>query len=99
MAKVVLTVTHADNEVTAFLNGLMVYDRRTDGDPTLDDVVALDDYLIQGLNTLVVLGINWGGPANFQGSLTIGSVTQPFSYQAESTADGIAMVQTYVIPA
>ncbi|WP_158045341.1 hypothetical protein [Skermanella pratensis] len=68
----------------------MVYDGRTEGDPAIDAVVALDDYPIQGPNTLVVLGINLGGPANYQGSLTIGSVMQPFSYQAASTANGIA---------
>ena len=74
MANVTLTVTHADNEVSAFLNGLPVYDHKTEGDPTLNDVVALDAYLAKGLNTLVLVGVNWGGPANFKGSVKIGEV-------------------------
>ena len=45
MANVTLTITRADNEVAAFVNGLTVYDRKTEGDPALNDVVALDAYL------------------------------------------------------
>ena len=99
MANVTLTVTHADNEVAAFVNGLAVYDRKTEGDPALNDVVALDAYLASGLNTLVLVGINWGGPANFQGSLTIGSYVQKIAFQASSTPNGIAWTQSFVIPA
>jgi hypothetical protein len=99
MANVTLTVTHADNEVSAFLNGLQVYDHKTEGDPVLNDVVALDAYLAKGLNTLVLVGVNWGGPANFQGTLTIGAITQKIAFQAGSTPNGIAWTQTFVIPA
>jgi hypothetical protein len=53
----------------------------------------------KGLNTLVLVGVNWGGPANLQGSLTIGAVTQKIAFQASSNPNGIAWTQNFVIPA
>ena len=99
MANVVLSVTRADNEVSAFLNGLQVYDKKTEGNPVLADKVELDPYLAKGLNTLVLVGVNWGGPATYEGSLTIGGITQKFLNQASSTPNGISWTQTFVIPA
>jgi hypothetical protein len=93
-----LTVTHADNEVAAFLNGLLVYDKKTEGNPTFNDQVPLDPYLIAGINVLVVAGTNWGGPATFTGSVTVGAVTTPFTYTATSTPNGMVFTQVFVIP-
>lgn len=99
MSVATLNVTHADNEVIAFLNGLQVYDRKTEGDPTLTDTLDLTPYLAAGINLLVLAGVNWGGPANFSGSVVIGKVTQPFAFTAASTPNGVAWSQTFVIPA
>jgi hypothetical protein len=93
-----LTVTHADNEVAAILNGLVVYDKKTEGNPPFNDQVQLDPYLIAGQNVLVIVGINWGGPAAFTGSVTVGSVVTPFNFTAGATPNGISFNQTFVIP-
>jgi hypothetical protein len=93
-----LTVTRADNEVSAFLNGIVVYDRKTEGNPAINDEVQLDPYLEAGLNSLVVAGTNWGGPANFAGSVTVGSVVTPFNFAVASTPNGMVFHQTFVIP-
>ena len=42
----ILTVTRVDNEVAAFLNGLVVYDKKTEGNPAFNDQIPLDPYLI-----------------------------------------------------
>ncbi len=93
-----LKITHADNEIWATVNGLVVYDKKTEGDPTINDHVNLDPYLAAGLNTLVIAGVNWGGPAHFTGSVVIGGIDTPFSFQAPSTPKGIVFTQTFVIP-
>jgi hypothetical protein len=93
-----LTVTHADNEVAAFLNGLVIYDKKTENNPTFNDQIQLDPYLAEGLNVLTVAGTNWGGPATFSGSVTVGSVVTPFSFTAASTPNGMVFNQNFVIP-
>lgn len=93
-----LKITHADNEILATVNGLIVYDRKTENNPTLNDQVVLDPYLAAGINTLVVIGINWGGPAAFAGSVTVGSIDTPFSYGAAATPNGVAFTQSFAIP-
>jgi hypothetical protein len=93
-----LTVTRADNEIAAFLNGLVVYDRKTDGNPPLNDQVPLDPYLIAGVNVLVIAGTNWGGPATFTGSVTTGAVVTPFNFTAGGTPNGMVFNQVFSIP-
>lgn len=93
-----LTVTRADNEVAAFLNGLLVYDKKTENNPAFSDVVQLDPYLAAGLNALVVTGTNWSGPCTFTGSVTVGTVVTPFNFTAGGTPNGMVFHQTFVIP-
>src|ERR1700694_1253477 len=96
-----LTVTHADNELIAVLNCVTVYDKKTQGDPVLNDVVELTPFLKAGCccNCLVLYGINLGGPANFAGTLTIGNApTIPFSFTAATTLNGMIWQQVFVIP-
>lgn len=93
-----LNVTRADNEVAVFLNGLLVYDKKTEGNPSFNDQVPLDAYLIAGMNVLVVAGTNWGGPATFAGSVTVGAVSTPFNYTAPSTPNGMVFTQVFAIP-
>src|ERR1700733_14375146 len=94
----ILTVTHADNEVAAFLNGLVVYDKKTEGNPTFNDQVVLDPYLTGGMNVLVIAGTNWGGPATFTGSVTVGNVVTPFNFSVASSVNGMVFNQVFAIP-
>ncbi len=106
--KVTLTVNNADNELAAFLNCVSVYDKKTEGNATFNDVVDLTPALKSGCccNCLVLVGINWGGPATFKGNLTIsgsptGTFVQPFFATFPSlpgTANGIVWQQVFNIP-
>lgn len=98
MAKATLHVTRADNEVSAFLNGIQVYDKKTEGNPALNESVDLTEYLVPGINVIVVVGINWGGPATFSGSVTVGKASTKFHFQANKTPNGIAWTQSFVLP-
>jgi hypothetical protein len=96
-----LTVTNADNELTAFLNCVTVYDKKTENNPTFKDVVELTPFLKSGCccNCLVLIGINWSGPAMFKGSLQIGSgPPQPFSVTLSNPGNGIVWQQVFIIP-
>jgi hypothetical protein len=95
-----LTVNNADNELAAYLNCVPVYDKKTEGNPTFNDVVDLTPFLKSGCccNCLVLIGINWGGPATFNGSLTIGTLVQPFAVTFPSTPNGIAFTRFFYIP-
>ena len=99
MARVSLRVTNADNEIVVFLNGLVVYAREQEEDVTFDDVTDLDPYLTSGLNILILVGVNWSAAANYRGALTIGDITQPFSYQKDDAQPGVSWIQTFTIPA
>jgi hypothetical protein len=90
-AKLILSVTHADNEVIAYLNTDQIYDRKTENDPPLNDTVDLSNKLVKGHNSVVILGINWGGPAHFDGNLTLdGKVIVNLTYALPSTPNGVA---------
>jgi hypothetical protein len=97
-AQVILNVSRADNELFAFLNGVMVYDRKTENNPSLDDAVDLVPALKSGDNILVLGGINWGGPATFAGSLSINGFSTPFSVTLPSTEKGLIWHQVFNIP-
>lgn len=71
--QVILTVARADNQVVVTLNGNIVYDKKTEGDPELNDSVNLTPLLASGVNHLTILGINWGGPAHYKGTLQLDS--------------------------
>ncbi|MBC7953695.1 MAG: hypothetical protein H7Z12_17995 [Rhodospirillaceae bacterium] len=91
-----LIVNHADNELMAFLNGALVYDRKTEGNPGLNDQVQLQGLMQAGSNVLVLVGVNWGGPATFDGRIEAsGNIVIPFSYTAASTPNGMCWNQTF----
>jgi hypothetical protein len=105
--KVTLTVNNADNELAAFVNGITVYNRITAGNPPLTDVVDLTPALEAGNNILVIIGINFDGPATFKGSLTIGpspsgttSFVIPFfaTFPTTTPPQGIVWTQVFNIP-
>lgn len=94
----VLTITHADNEILAVVNGAVIYDKTTNNNPSLNEKVNLDPFLASGLNFLVLIGINWGGPATFTGTMNIGGKDIPFSFNAPATSPGMVFTQTFIIP-
>lgn len=93
---VTLKVTRADNEVMAFLNGALVYDRKTEGNPLLNDQVQISGLMQAGANVLVLVGVNWGGPATFEGAIEApGGIVIPFSYTAGGTPNGMCWNHSY----
>ena len=95
-----LTVTRADNELIAVLNCVTVYDRKTENNPVLNDNVDLTPLLKTGgcCNCLILYGINWGGPATFQGQLTISGLVIPFSASFPSSPNGMIWQQAFPLP-
>lgn len=93
-----LTITRADNEILAVLNGSVIYNKMTNNNPLLNDRVNLDPFLACGLNHLVLVGINWSGPANFVGTVNASGRDIPFEFSAPTTGQGMVFTQTFVIP-
>jgi hypothetical protein len=60
-SKLGLVLNSAHNELIAYLNTEQVYDPKTEGDPTFNDLVDLGGKLKHGHNSFVIPGINWGG--------------------------------------
>jgi hypothetical protein len=89
-SKLGLVINNADNELIAYLNTEQVYDRKTEGDPTFSDSVDLSSRLKHGHNSLVILGVNWGGPAYYVGQLTLdGKVLLSMTFGLPSTPNGV----------
>ena len=96
--KLVLTVNNADNELIAYLNSEQVYDRKTEFDPTFNDVTDLSSKLVRGHNSLVILGINWGGPAHFAGNVTLdGKVLIPLTYALPNPGNGVVAAWSSIV--
>lgn len=93
----ILTINNADNQVVAYLNGQQVYNRSTENDPTFSDTVPLTSNMIPGPNSLLIVGVNWGGPAHFAGNLSIDGVVTQWSYQVPSSANGLIWNQVFAI--
>ena len=88
-SKCSLVVTHADNQLVAYVNGTEIYNRTTDGDPTLNDPPTNFSNLLQpGLNTLLLIGIGWGAAYHFAGHVQIDNIKRKFSRQTPSTKRG-----------
>lgn len=88
-SKCSLVVTNADNQLVAYVNGIEIYNRTTDGDPTLNDPPTDFSNLLQpGLNTLLLIGIDWGAAYHFAGHIQIDNTKRNFSAQAPSTKGG-----------
>jgi hypothetical protein len=67
------TISKADNQILLFLNGLLIYSKYTDFDPTFSDTVDFTAQLRGSNDWLTMVGLNWGGPANFAVSLDVNS--------------------------
>lgn len=91
----VLTITHADNEVIAILNGDVVYSRKTEGDPALNEQVDLTPLLLPGINHLTIIGVNWGGPANYSGTLQINASTISWGQSQPNPGQGMTWNRSF----
>ncbi len=88
----IVRVSHADNQLVIFLNGAVVYDKRTEGDPQFSDTVELTNQLTPGINLLTLVGVDWGGRANFVGNIEIGNDNIPFSFRVDGTPVQAGMI-------
>lgn len=85
-----LTVNNADNELIVYVNTTQVYDKKTENDPTFHDTVDLSSNLRRGQNSVVILGINWGGPAHYVGQLNLdGKPLLSMTFALPSTPNGV----------
>ena len=93
-----LTISDADNQIVVFLNGEEIYNKSTIGEKPINEVTDLSSMLAEGDNSLVILGINWGGPSTFKGCLTVNGAVSPFHkmYDA-SSPKGLLWSDTFVI--
>lgn len=69
--KVVFRIYYADNLVTISSNHTMLYSRRTEGMPRLNDEVELTRTLRDGLNFINISCIDWGGRSRFHVELEL----------------------------
>jgi hypothetical protein len=90
-SKLGLVINNADNELSAYLNTEQVYERKTVGDPTFnEDSVDLSARLKHGHNSFVILGINWGGPAQYVGQLILdGKVLLSMTFGLPNTRNAV----------
>lgn len=96
--KTTLTISDADNQVVVFLNGEEVYNKSTIGEKPLNDVTDLTNKLAEGENSLLILGINWGGPSTFKGCLSVNGAVSPFNKMFEASAPrGLLWSDTFII--
>jgi hypothetical protein len=83
-------VNNADNELIVYVNTMQVYDKKTEYDPTFHDSVDLSSNLRRGQNSVVILGINWGGPAHYVGQLNLdGEPLLSMTFALQSTPNGV----------
>ena len=95
--KTLLTINNADNQLVAYLNDGLVYNKSHENNPPLNDVVDLSSRLIPGTNSLSILGVNWSGPATYKGSVSLDGVITPWEYQGSSPPVGIIWRKVFVI--
>ena len=95
--KTLLTINNADNQLVAYLNEGLVYNKMHEGNPPLNDVVDLSDKLIPGTNSLSILGMNWSGPAIYKGSVSLDGMITPWEYEGNSPPVGVIWRKAFVI--
>lgn len=93
---VVLRINNADNEVAVMLNDLLLYDRKTEHDPTFNNQVELGEILKPGLNYLNVIGIDWSAVFHFKFSLDVnGNNVSSFSRDDKGSPGGTKGIQRH----
>ena len=87
---------NADNEVFSFLDGELLLDKKTEGDPSFQEDYSKE--LGTGFHRLVVGGVNWGGPAHYRWSIILdGTVRDEVDLRQGSSANGLSYYVAYNI--
>lgn len=69
-----LRLFNADNEVFGFLDSELLFDKKTEFDPSFQDDYTRE--LRRGYHRLIVGGVNWGGPAHYRWSLIVDNIVR-----------------------
>lgn len=93
--KLLVLIKRADNEMRVLLNGQQVHYVRTDGDPDLN--VRVDFDVPYGLNSLVIIGVNWGGPSHFAYRLLADGVDRDEADERPGNSAGVLLVKQYLV--
>ena len=92
-----LIVNNADNQLVVYLNDEVVYNKSHGASSSLTDNVDLTDRLIPGTNSLLILGVNWSGPASYKGGVSLDGAITPWEYHADSPPIGVIWRRLFVI--
>lgn len=94
----VLTVNYTDNQLVAYLNGAQVYNRIGGGE-SINEQVVLTGNLQAGVNQLLLIGVNFNGPAHVQGSVNIDGRSQDFNFDTrkDGAPEGVVTQFYYTI--
>ncbi|ALJ37290.1 hypothetical protein D9623_14350 [Azospirillum brasilense] len=94
----ILTVNYTDNQLVAYLNGAQVYNRIGGGE-AINEQVVLTGNLQAGVNQLLLVCVNFGGPAHAQGSVNINGRSQDFNFDTrrDDAPQGIVTQFYYAI--
>ena len=97
-----LRVIHADNQILIFLHRTLIYTKSTDYDPMFEDVVDFTSLLITGINGLILVGLNHGGPYNFEVQVDVEGVTTRYGTGGPQAPPppgfGVVWSESIVIP-
>ena len=97
-AKLELIINNADNQVVAYLNAEQVYTKSTEHDPSFNDSYDFGSRLQVGRNILDVVGVNWGGPHHFKGTVKLnGNVVGPWDDYRKGSSPGLVSDFCFVI--
>ena len=92
----VFRLFNADNEVFGFLDGELLVDKKTEGDPSFQEDSARE--LSTGFHRLVVGGVNWGGPAHYRWSIILdGVVRDEVDLRQGASPNGLSYYVAYSI--
>jgi hypothetical protein len=98
--RVNLHIYRADNQFVVIMNDVILYDRRTEHDPKIDDTIDLTESLNPGINYLNLFGIDWGGQFHYHFEFDLnGNVMPGLSRedQGRSGANGLSKHYSYTI--
>jgi hypothetical protein len=93
-SNIIIRVFNADNNAFVYLNGNLVVNHSTEGDPSFQADFPFS--LKQGENNIAIWSINWGGPSHIRYALIVDNDTKDVvDEKAYSTSNGIWYSKTY----
>lgn len=98
--RVNLHIYRADNEFIVITNDVVLYDRRTEHDPRINDTIDLTESLKLGINYINLLGIDWGGKYHYHFEFDLNGNSVPGlgrEDEGRSGANGLSKHYSYTI--